>query len=149
MVSDQYWRATVSYVEPPHSSEDHLTDQSSLCSKCLLPSLLRWTVSIGLSKMRPEDRDTRTGIHIVSSLGGPSLMIILQLLSGHLPPQRSHSLGSTLPPLATIFPVLSLCHRLLLQPQLSQTVSCTGSVMRFRGPGQHCLMMLSTKHACS
>lgn len=54
--------------------------------------------------MVPEDRNTRTGIHVVSSLGGSSLMIILQLLSGHLLPQRSHSLGSTMPPLVTIFP---------------------------------------------
>lgn len=62
-------------------------------------------VSIGLSKIVPEDRNTRTGIHVISSLGVPSLRIILQLLSGHLLSQRSRSLGSTMPPLATIFPL--------------------------------------------
>ena len=54
--------------------------------------------------MVPEDRNTRTGVYIVSSLGVPSLMIVLQLLSGHLLPLRSRSLGSSMPPPATIFP---------------------------------------------
>lgn len=94
----------------------------------------------GHSKMMPGDKKSgTTGIHVISSLGGPSLTVILQLLPGHPLPQTPHSLGSALPSLATTSPQpCGCCTTGCSDSQPSQnlplTVSCTAPVMGFRVP---------------